>query len=251
MRDLFSPIRYRQGRDAADATRPATGRGPGQFPSFVGRVTANPVLPVGTNRYYSVHPVAVFGVEGEGNLATLMPDTSTTVLVCVIGPKAPAVNDDLVCRFVGNRWVAERFGAKGNGDGGATIRGCACVTIPTVLHMSVSGPCEGVFQPCVIQYGPTPANLSGLNLGANCFLSTTTFVDDFSGIGYRYNLQCDTIFFRLSRVYLPSAYGGAFHDSSIYSWSIGQPGNTCHPFLLSTGYIYPGGNTNCIVTISE
>jgi hypothetical protein len=132
----------------------------------------------------------------------------------------------------------------------AMILGCACGSIPATLHMSATGPCDGVFQPCVLQYGPTPSNLSGLNLGANSFLSTTAFTDDFSGVDYLYNLECDTIFFRLSRVYLPSTSSGAFHDASIYSWSIGQPGNTCSPFLLSTGYIYSGGNSNCVVTIS-
>ena len=251
MRDLYSQIRYRQARDAGEATRRPSGRGPGQFPAFVGRVFANPKLPAATNQYYSVHPVAILGIEGEGNVASLVPDTSTTILVCVLGSKTPALGDDLICRFAGHRWVAERFGGQAGGGGGPSIPGCACVTVPAVLHMSSSGPCDGVFQPCVLQYGPTPAYLSGINLGANCFLSTATFTDAFSGIQYLYNIECDTIFFHLSRVYLPSANGGAYHDSSIYSWSIGQPGNTCSPFLLSNGYIYTGGNTSCIVTVSE
>ena len=250
MRDLYSQIRLSQARDAIDGASRPTGRGPGQFPSFVGRVVANPRLPSGLNQYYSVNPVAILGVEGEGNAASLVPDTTTTVLVCVLGTATPAIGDDLVCRFSGSRWVAEHFGGR-SGGGGASIPGCACVSIPATLHMNASGPCDGVFQPCVLQYGPTPGDLSNINLGANCFLSTGTFVDDFSGLTYRYNFECDTIFFRLSRVYLPGASGGAFHDSSIYSWSIGQPGNSCSPFLLSSGYIYPGGNINCIVTVSE
>jgi hypothetical protein len=141
-------------------------------------------------------------------------------------------------------------------SGSTCLTGCACTSIPTTLHLTSTGPCDGVFLPCTIVYGPTPANLSGINLGANCYLSNETFVDALSGLSYRYVLACDTIFFRLSRVYLPTYTSGPFHDSSIYSWSIGQPGNTCagtptptSPFLLSSGYIYPGGNTTCIVSI--
>jgi hypothetical protein len=250
MRDLYSQIRHLQARDARDAESRPTGRGSGQYPAFVGRVVAHPKLPTATNQYYSVNPVAILGVEAEGTTATLVPDPTSTILVCVIGSKTPSIGDDLVCRFTGNRWVAERFGGQASG-GGATIQGCACVSIPTSLHLSASGPCDGVFLPCSLLYGPTPASLSNINLGANCFLSDQTFVDSLSGLSYRYNFGCDTIFFRLSRVYLPTSTSGAFHDSSIYSWSIGQPGNTCKPFLLSNGYIYPGGNTTCIVTVSE
>ena len=250
MHDLDSQIHQLQYRNMSEIQSRPTGRGPGQYPAFVGRVVAHPKLPSATNQYYSVNPVTILGAEAEGNAATLIPDMNTILLVCVVGPTVPAIGDNLVCRFSGSRWVAQRFGSRVDG-GGASIPGCVCATIPTTLNLSASGPCDGVIQSCILQYGPTPANLSTINLGANCFLSTATFVDAFSGLSYRYNFGCDTIYFRLSRVYLPGPSNGAYHDASIYSWSVGQPGNTCTPFLLSTGFIYPGGNVGCIVTVSE
>ena len=64
-------------------------------------------------------------------------------------------------------------------------------------------------------------------------------------------MSCDTVFFRLSRVYEPTDFGPAYHDSAIYNWQIGASGNSCSPFLLSIGNIYPGGDNRCVVTISE
>jgi hypothetical protein len=138
----------------------------------------------------------------------------------------------------------------GSESGSACMPGCACSSAPATLYMTSVGPCAGVFNDCTLVYGPTPTSLSGIGLGANCFLSTATFVDALSGLSYRYYLNCDTIFFRISRVYLPTSGSGPFHDSSIYSWSIGQPGNTCSPFALASGFIYPGGNTTCVVSIN-
>ena len=112
-------------------------------------------------------------------------------------------------------------GAGSDGDT-ATISGCACTAIPTTLHLSSSGPCgAGVFPSCTFVYGPTPAEFSGQDLGSNCFLSAETFIDSYSGASYRFHLGCDTIYFRLSRVYEPSDSGDAFHDATIYAWSIG------------------------------
>jgi hypothetical protein len=118
--------------------------------------------------------------------------------------------------------------------------------------MSNSGPCvPSDFETCTIAWGPTPSYFSGLALGSYCLLSTTVFDDPFTGGTFQYNLSCDTIFFRLSRVYLPTSFGPAFQDAATYTWRIGDPGNSCSPFLLSGGTIYPGGDNECIVTISE
>ena len=118
--------------------------------------------------------------------------------------------------------------------------------------MSSAGPCvPSDFQVCTLQWGPTPAEFASLSLGANCFLSTQVFNDPFTGGTFRYNLSCDTVFFLLSRVYEPTSFGPAYHDSAIYTWRIGDPGNSCSPFLLSSGNIYPGGDNRCVVTISE
>jgi hypothetical protein len=252
MHDLFSPLRTRLDRDGSELSRRPVGPRPGGQPAFVGQVVANPQLPTATNAYYSVNPVSILGIEGEGNAPVLLVDTATTVLVCVLGTKAPSLGDNLICRYEGNRWVAERYGSIDPGSGGASIPGCACTTIPQTLHMSTSGPCDsGTFQPCVLQYGPTPSEFSGLGLGANCFLSTQSFTDPYTGTLFRYSLACNTVFFQLSRIYLATGSGGAYHDSTIYSWSIGLGGNTCTPFLLSNGYIFSGGNPNCLVTISQ
>ncbi len=251
MYDLFSPLRPRQDLDAIKLARLQVGGGSGLGPAFVGRVVAVSSLPVANELYYAVHPVTLLGEETEGGKVVAVEDVNTLIFTCVIGSQTPSVGDELVCRFVNHRWVAERYGHH-SGVVVGVIPGCACVQIPSPLHLSSTGPCgDGTFPACVFQFGPTPPELTGLDLGANCFLSNETFTDSYSGAPYRLHLGCDTIFIRLSRVFLPSALGDAFHDATIYAWSIGQPGNTCHPFLLSTGYIYPGGNPHCIVTVTE
>lgn len=255
MRDLDSNLRFRQGRAATEVSRRPVGLSPAGQPSFVGRVVADARQPTAPGYYYLVNPVAILGAEGEGATATLLADATKTALVCVIGTKAASAGDDLICRFVGNRWVAERFGATSPPPPPpppATIPGCNCTAIPTTLHMSSSGPCvPSDFQACTLQWGPTPPEFSSLGLGASCFLSTDVFNDPFTGGTFRYTLGCDTIYFRLSRVYEPTAFGPAYHDSVIYTWRVGDPGNSCAPFLLSAGTIYPGGDNRCIVTISE
>jgi hypothetical protein len=122
--------------------------------------------------------------------------------------------------------------------------------------MSSSGPCvPSDFQPCTIAWQATPAWASGLALGSDCFLSTARLLDPFTGGYFYYNLTCDTIYFRLSRVYDGTTNygftGTPYQDATIYTWRIGDPGNSCSPFLLSGGTIYPGGNNACVVTISE
>lgn len=140
---------------------------------------------------------------------------------------------------------------------GPSLPGCACRTWPTTLHLSASGPCGAeTFPTADFTYGPTPSDLTGLDLGPACFLSDQTFSDRFSGSDYKLHLGCDSVFVRLSRVYLPGVspeWGpyGASHDATLYAWSLGQPGNTCTPLLLSVGFIYPGGNPRCTVVVTE
>ena len=254
MRDLDPTLRPRQARDASEVARRPIGTSPAGQPSFVGRVVADAHQPTASGYYYLVNPVSVVGSEAEGGSPALLPDTTTTALVCVIGTRAPSSGDDLICRFVENRWVAERYGATPPPPPPPTptIPGCTCTSIPATLHMSSSGPCvPSDFQTCTIQWGPTPTEFTSLGLGANCFLSTQVFNDPFTGGTFRYNLGCDTVYFRLSRVYEPSSFGPAYHDSAIYTWQISSPGNSCSPFLLSSGTIYPGGDSRCFVTISE
>ena len=248
---MFNTIRPRQDLDAVELTRREVGGGLSLGLAFVGRVTAISSLPASTEHYYAVHPVSVLGPEVEGGGDVAVADTSRVIYVCVIGSQGPAIGDDLVCRSVNHRWVAERGGPAPVVNIGV-IPGCACTQIPATLHLSSTGPCgDGTFPSCTFHFGPTPLEFAGLDLGSRCFLSAETFLDSYSGASYRFHLGCDTIFFRLSRVYLASDQGDAFHDATIYAWSIGQPGNTCHPFLLSTGYIYSGGDPHCIVMVTE
>jgi hypothetical protein len=255
MPELDPTLRPRQDHDATELSRRSVGLSPIGQPSFVGRVVSDPGQPTAPGYYYLVDYVAVLGSEAEGGIPTLTADPTRTALVCVLGTKAPAAGDDLICRFIENRWVAERYGASPPPPPPPPrplIPGCSCASIPATLQMSSSGPCvPSDFQACTIQWGPTPPEFASLNLGANCFLSTQVFSDPFSGGTFRYNFSCDTVYFRLSRVYEPTPFGLAYRDSAIYTWQMGTPGNSCVPFLLSSGNIYPGGDNQCVVTISE
>jgi hypothetical protein len=99
-RDLFESLdRAQPGR----ATRLTT---------MVGRVYNAGAMPSTAMSYYAVHPVLLGGPETEGGALSETPLTNAQELVLVLGPSVPAVNDDLVCYEVGDRWVAERGGPK-------------------------------------------------------------------------------------------------------------------------------------------
>lgn len=155
-------------------------------------------------------------------------------------------------RFGKYRFQSIRYGTTGGGGIGS-LPGCICVSPPATLYMTVTGgSCNnGLLNDCTIQYGPTPSSLSGLRLGVNCYLSTTTFTDSQTGDSYYYYLGCFGAVMRISRVFPTSVFGSPFLDSVIYYWSVGLSGNTCVPFLLSNGQIYSGGDPACSVTISE
>ena len=218
-------------------------------PSLLGQVFANPEGPKGPNQFCWVRPVTIRGQESEGGLPEFDVETTGAVPVCVLGSKPPQIGDFLICVNVAHRWVSYYSIGKANVEG-ITLDGCFCNSIPSTLHMNVSGSCDTLYQQGVLQYGPTPADLLALNLGTSCFLSSEPFVDAQTGLSFLYHLQCDRIFFRLSRIILSTASAQAFEDYFIYSWSIGQPGNSCSPFLLSNGTLDQGSNSNCQVVIS-
>jgi hypothetical protein len=219
-------------------------------PAFVGRVFANPSVPTSTGKYFSVHPVSVLGVEAEGNPGARTVDATRTALVYVIGSQAPLAGDDLVCRFVGNRWVAERM-AKPQAQL-ITIPGCPCTTIPPNLNMHSSNTTanNGLFQSSPLVYGPTPPEFTPLGLGASCFLSPDYFQDNSTGDYFRYYFGCFSGFYIITRVFQVSILGSPYKDTIRYKWFVGFPGNTCSPFLLSNGQIYVGGDPSSVVTIS-
>jgi hypothetical protein len=259
MRDHYSPLRPRFDRDASEVVSRFVGLGLAGPPAFVGQIVADSKQPTATGYYYRVNTVAVFGTEGEGNPASLVVDPATSVLVCVVGTLPPSAGDNLICRFVENRWIGERHGQTipppPPPPPFATIPGCSCSQIPVTLRMSSSGPCSpGDFQACTLQWGPTPSQFSALGLGANCYLSTQDFQDVTQSPPFglfKYTFACTANFLSLGRVYEATPFSQAYHDTTIYSWAIGLTGNACSPFLLSNGTIYPGGNPNCLVVISQ
>ncbi len=131
-----------------------------------------------------------------------------------------------------------------------SLPGCICAAPPATLTMTVSSCTDGRFNNCTIQWGPTPSSLGPLNLGANSYLSTTTFEDPQTGDEFHYFLSCFASNIRLSRVFPTSVFGSPFLDSIIYFWSIGLPGNTCTPFSLTNGTVFAGGDPACVVEIT-
>ena len=219
------------------------------YPALVGRVFANPKVPTSTGSYFSVHPVSVSGFEAESNAGILTADSSRSLLVYVVGSKAPLAGEDLVCRFVGNRWVAERSGKTSDK---ITVPGCPCL-VPLSLHMSVIHPEAnfGMFQDATLSYITVPPELAPLALGTKAYISTTTFHDAITFDRFWYRFYCSGGFSCISRIYAVSIYGSPFADSIRYRWLAGQPGNTCIPFLMTNGRIFPGGDPTSVVSLSE
>jgi hypothetical protein len=141
-----------------------------------------------------------------------------------------------------------------------TIAGCLCQAIPPVLRMMPTDPTlnGGMFQPCTLAYGTTPPEYARLALGAQCFLSTTSFTDQI-GESFRYYFACTHAVlingtqdnFTLTRVYAHSIFGNPYRDTTRYTWPLTLSGNTCSPFLLTKGQIYQGGDTRSQIVVSE
>jgi hypothetical protein len=218
-------------------------------PSFVGTVFAVSQLPTAPGQFFAVHPVCVWGNEVEGSSGALTVDTSSTVFVYMIGPRAPSAGDSVVCRFVRNRWVAELTSLPQTG--GIIIPDCICTKTPPVLKMTCNNPASngGIFQNCTIRYTNTPSEFGFLNLGAQCFLSDESFYDDSAGYSFRYYFTCYRIQYTLSRIYGNSLLGIPIKDIDRYTWLLSNPGNTCSPFLLSNGAVFAGGDPSTVVTI--
>ena len=219
------------------------------YPALVGRVYANPTVPKATGAYFSVNPVSVAGTEVEAGSGILSVDGSLSFLVYVVGSNAPVAGEYLICRLVGSRWVAEHMGKSSNK---IPVPGCPCL-IPPILNMSVTHPEAnlGVFQNAVFTYSTLPPELAPLGLGVKAFISTSAFTDNITLDKFWYRFFCSSGFFCISRVYATSIYGSPFSDSIRYRWLAGQPGNTCSPFLMTNGKIYPGGDPTTVVAISE
>jgi hypothetical protein len=145
-----------------------------------------------------------------------------------------------------------QFGCKCCDDPLIHIPGCPC-NVPHTLHMTVVHPEAnfGLFQDATLEYTTLPPELAPLGLGTQAFISTSTFTDYVTNDQFWYRFFCSGGFFCIGRVYATSAYGSPYGDIIRYRWLVGQPGNTCSPFLMSNGRIYPGGDPTSVVTISE
>jgi hypothetical protein len=215
--------------------------------AFMGRVTTTTPA---VGKFMNVIPQAVIGTETEGGSATITDLGSTPTPVYLVGPGVPATGDQVIARWSDWRWVARKRGTGGSGPPTITIPGCSCTAIPATLSMTSTGPCDGVFNDCTIIWGTNPTGYTGCTgVTSPSFLSTTEFTDALSGLVYRYRVTCDTIFIRINRVYKDTG-SGCFNDSSIYTWSLATTGNTCSPFAMTSGFIYPGGYTSCVVSLT-
>lgn len=149
-------------------------------------------------------------------------------------------------------YVFQHLGSGSTGGGGTgSFPGCICATVATPLTMTVTGDTYGLFNDCTIAYGLTPTGLLPLGLGTSSWLSTDSFPDPQTGDEYRWYLSCFSTLYRISRVYESSIYGSPFLGPVFFHWMIGLPGNTCSPFLLSSGEIFLGGVAETVVEISE
>ena len=244
MRDDAERLRLSHaGRDAFEPDRPGDGAS-----RFVGRVrSTSPNINVG--KFLLVRPESALGTEAENQAGSFADLGTTDVPALLLGPGLPAPGDRLVVRSVADRLVVKRKSSGGSGGTG-TLPGCTCAHPPAVLTMTVATCTDARFNACTIQWGATPSSLSALSLGAECYLSTTTFNDPQTGDAYYYHLSCFASVVRLGRVFPTSAFGSPFLDPVIFYWSIGFPGNTCSPFSLTNGTVFAGGDPNCDVDIT-
>jgi hypothetical protein len=251
MPDALRPIRLRfdetavsvSGRDCA---------GPVTYPVLVGRVFGDPVVPSQGGRYFSVRPVDFIGAEVEAGTALALPDSTRSLLVFVTGTPAPSVGDDLICRFVGNRWVAEMI-STGQDDDHVTVADCPCATTPRVLRMSSSHPSsnDGMFQNATLTHQSIPSSLNELSLPSHGHLSDSLFGDPRTGDYFWYYFSCDHGSYTISRLFAVSVNGSPYRDVVRYRWLNGQAGNSCQPFLLTNGLMFAGGDSTCVVTITQ
>ena len=218
--------------------------------TFVGSVFGNPSVPTTPETFVSVNPVEVSGLEAEGGSPSILIDGSRSVAVYLTGSHPVVAGDLVTCRFVGNRWIAQRLGYTPSGQ---SIPGCPCTHIPATLTMTSSKPSSNnqIFQNATITYRATPASLSALKLGSQSYLSTTQFTDTSTNNLFWYYFGCYQGFYIITRVYAVSAFGSPYRDQVRYRWLGGTIGNTCSPFRMTRGTIFSGGDSTCVVTVTS
>lgn len=225
----------------------------GGVPAFVGRVTSQS-SEIAVGHFLLAQPTFVLGSEVEGGGGTFSPAGASMVPVFLVGPGTPSTGDYLICKYIDNRWAAEKMDGRGGGYTGpvGTIPLCSCTPIPATLSMTSLDPnCNfQMFQSCSIRYQATPADYAPLRLPSMIYLSDESFPDPVAGgAQFRYYLGCEYNMFTLSRIYSASPYGSPFHDGILYTWVVGGYANTCDPFHLDSGTAFPGSDASCFVTI--
>lgn len=190
--------------------------------SFVGQVvSSSPAV----GKFITVNPVRVLGTETDGSAATIAVATGTAIPVYLVGPGVPATGDQLVCRWVSDRWVASRA----TGSGSYTRGYCHC-TFPSTLTVTfdlsdyfaapnIGTVPFGLTGPWTLNYGPAPTGMP-----------TTTILElEGSGLGATFS----------NPGWFSAAIPGGFRYSGITSMdlyvAIGFSG--CAARLITLGYL--------------
>jgi hypothetical protein len=221
--------------------------------AFVGRVVGSPTVPTSTGCYFSVNPVSVMGQEVESGTGSLVLNSATTVLVYVCGKTPPIVGDDLICRFIGSRWVAEKSSGRPTSGTPIKIAGCPCLTTPATVQMVSQNPSaqNGMFQSTPLVYGPTPPVFQNLQIPDSIHLSPGTFTDAITGDAFRYYFACEPGAYLLRRLFPTTTFVSPYQDDIRYRWSLASPGNSCTPMMLLNGRVYDGGDPSASVVITQ
>jgi hypothetical protein len=96
----------------------------------------------------------------------------------------------------------------------------------------------------------TPPALSAFGFGPFVYISNTTYIDGITLDDFWYTFFCTGGYACISRIYATSAYGSPFSDVIRYRWFETDAGNSCSPYSMTNGKIYPGGDSTTVVSIS-
>lgn len=214
----------------------------------IGEVYRQSVQPSEAGRFHACRPAELSAPGAEGSTCTLSVDSSRTFYVRVLRGSA-AAGELLVAASADYRWHAE---VDGDAPPEVVVRGCPCPASPVTLYMYSSAPISNLrmFQNSQLVYQAVPSGLAALGLGANAYLSDSTFPDGLTGDTFRYYFHCAGSSYLLTRIYEYSSYGSPYRDLTRYSWLVGMPGNACSPFALTNGRIYAGGDPSCVVEVT-
>lgn len=213
---------------------------PGFAPAALSGAPAHAGIAVSTSTapgiFLKYHPVAIHGTESEGS-SGVVETRSANRFAVNLGPATVNAGDILVIRSVGWRWVCEK---SGSGTPVVTLPGCPCFVPITLTMTSTTTSNNNTFQSATFNYGSDPSTI-GLGMG---MYSTTQFVDGLTGDLFWYHLYCTGGQFAINRLYDTSAYGSPYSDATRMRWPVGYSGNTCTPFYLPSGIVFPGGDAS-------